>query len=67
MGNTARIDINPMPESTLSPSQGLLIWPQGIQNVENSSTASKRHSEIVIELLAGFYLDAFVFCYSHLL
>jgi hypothetical protein len=24
----ARVDLNPMPESTLSPSQGLWIWPQ---------------------------------------
>ena len=24
----ARVDLNPMPESTLSPSQGLCIWPQ---------------------------------------
>jgi hypothetical protein len=23
----ARVDLNPMPESTLSPSQGLGIWP----------------------------------------
>jgi hypothetical protein len=23
----ARVDLNPMPESTLSPSQGLRIWP----------------------------------------
>jgi hypothetical protein len=23
----ARVDLNPMPESTLSPSQGLWIWP----------------------------------------
>ncbi len=25
----ARVDLNPMPESTLSPSQGLRIWPRG--------------------------------------
>jgi hypothetical protein len=25
-----RVDLNPMPESTLSPSQGLWIWPQAI-------------------------------------
>ncbi len=24
----ARVDLNPMPEPTLSPSQGLRIWPQ---------------------------------------
>ncbi len=30
----ARVDLNPMPESTLSPSQGLRIWPQ----VSQSST-----------------------------
>jgi hypothetical protein len=24
----ARVDLNPMPESTLSPSQGVWIWPQ---------------------------------------
>jgi hypothetical protein len=24
----ARVDLNPMPESTLSPCQGLRIWPQ---------------------------------------
>jgi hypothetical protein len=24
----ARVDLNPMPESTLSPSQGLRIWPR---------------------------------------
>jgi hypothetical protein len=23
-----RVDLNPVPESTLSPSQGLWIWPQ---------------------------------------
>jgi hypothetical protein len=23
----ARVDLNPMPESTLSPSQGITIWP----------------------------------------
>jgi hypothetical protein len=29
MGNPmpCRVDLNPMPESTLSPSQGLRIWP----------------------------------------
>ncbi len=27
MGPYARVDLNPMPESTLSPIQGLLIWP----------------------------------------
>ncbi len=24
----AKVDLNPMPEATLSPSQGLSIWPQ---------------------------------------
>ncbi len=24
----SRVDLNPMPESTFSPSQGLWIWPQ---------------------------------------
>jgi hypothetical protein len=24
----ARVDLNPMPESTIYPSQGLMIWPQ---------------------------------------
>ncbi len=32
----ARVDLlNPMPESTLSPSQGLWIWPQGSQDTSN--------------------------------
>ncbi len=26
----ARVDLNPMPESTLSPSQGLWIWSQSV-------------------------------------
>jgi hypothetical protein len=28
MGNPGGVDLNPMSESTLSPSQGLWIWPQ---------------------------------------
>ncbi len=27
----ARVDLNPMQESTLSPSQGLRIWPQYVR------------------------------------
>jgi hypothetical protein len=30
----ARVDLNPMPESTLSPSQGLRIWPLLCQGEE---------------------------------
>jgi hypothetical protein len=26
----SRVDLNPIPESTLSPSQGIRIWPQGL-------------------------------------
>jgi hypothetical protein len=30
----ARVDLNPTPESTLSPSQGLLIWPQSFGHIK---------------------------------
>jgi hypothetical protein len=29
----ARVDLNPMPESTLSPNQGLWIWPQLVLHI----------------------------------
>ncbi len=32
----ARVDLNSMPESTLSPSQGLRIWPQGERQSEKT-------------------------------
>jgi hypothetical protein len=31
----ARVDLNPLPESAQSPSQGLRIWPQGILSLED--------------------------------
>ncbi len=31
MGNPARVDLNPMPESYLSPSKWLRIWPFGLR------------------------------------
>jgi hypothetical protein len=34
----ARVDLNPIPESTLSPSQGLRIWPQEMNNFTRCNT-----------------------------
>jgi hypothetical protein len=38
----ARVDLNPMPESTLSPSQGLWIWPLAAAIVQ----AGKHHDQV---------------------
>jgi hypothetical protein len=36
----ARIDLNPMPKLTLSPSQGLWIWPQ--YNYQDPATTDQK-------------------------
>ncbi len=38
----AGLDLNPMPESTLSPSQGLWIWPLGVERLKKE-TLDYRH------------------------
>jgi hypothetical protein len=61
----ARVDLNPMPGSILSHSQGLWIWPQECRLHQSSIKKAKEHSTIsVLSILKKIRTSLFLFTVS---
>ncbi len=61
----ARVDLNPLPESTLSPSQGLRIWPQSVTSFFRKKIRYGRPGDGTF-IKPGWPNDGVFICYEKL-